>query len=263
MAKKKESIRLVSWNVNGIRACVKNGFLPWFQKESPDILSLSEVRALPDQMDDGVREPKGYHTYFHAAEKKGYSGVGLLCKKEPKSVETHAFKEDELNSEGRLIISDHEDFILYSTYFPNSGPTNDRLPYKLKFCDAVVKLMEKDRKAGRKVVLTGDINVAHTEIDLANPKTNTNNAGFLPEEREWVTKTLAKGYVDIFRKRNEGVAGLYTWWSNRPGVREKNVGWRIDYYLITPDLEEHVVDAKIHPEIWGSDHCPVSIELAF
>ena len=257
-----QHMHLYSWNVNGLRACTRKGFLDWFSECQPDILGLQEVRALPEQLDDAVREPEGYHTTFHPAEKKGYSGVGLYSRRAPKSLELGGLGEDRFTSEGRLIIADFDDFVFYTGYFPNGGHDLKRVPYKLDFSEAVLQHAEKQRSKGRSIVICGDVNTAHEEIDLTNPKPNKRNTGFLPEERAWFSRFLDHGYLDIFRHRNPGLEGQYSWWSNRFKARERNVGWRIDYFLISPDLEDKVIDAKIHPNVMGSDHCPIELILS-
>jgi exodeoxyribonuclease-3 len=260
MAKKK-NVRLFSWNVNGLRACGRKGFLDWLGSAKPDILGLQETRALYEQLEEEIRNPDAYAVHLHPAEKKGYSGVGLYTRIEPQSVVLGGLDDPAFDSEGRLIIADYGDFLFYTGYFPNGGNDLKRVPYKLAFSEAVLQHAEAQRKKGKSIVICGDVNTAHQEIDLANPKANKKNTGFLPEEREWVTRLLDHGYVDIFRKRNPETVGAYTWWSNRPGVRERNVGWRIDYFIISPDLEDKVVDARIHADVLGSDHCPIELEL--
>jgi exodeoxyribonuclease-3 len=258
---RKNTLRLFSWNVNGIRACGRKGFVDWLKKARPDILGLQETRALPEQLEEGLRQPKGYEVHYHPAEKKGYSGVALYSRVAPESVVLGGLDEERFDSEGRLIIADYGDFLFYTGYFPNGGNDLSRVPYKLEFSEAVLQHAEAQRRKGRSIVICGDVNTAHEEIDLANPKSNQKNTGFLPEEREWVTRLVDHGYIDIFRKRNPELTGAYTWWSNRKGVRERNVGWRIDYFFISPDLEEKVVDARIHSDVLGSDHCPIELEL--
>jgi exodeoxyribonuclease-3 len=258
---KRKTTRLFSWNVNGIRSCVRKGFLEWLDSERPDILGLQETRALPEQLEDAVRQPDGYHVHYHPAERKGYSGVALYSGIEPKSVVLGGLDEPGFDDEGRLIIADYGNFLFYTGYFPNGGNDLSRVPYKLEFSEAVLQHAEAQRRAGRSIVICGDVNTAHEEIDLANPKSNRKNTGFLPEERAWVSRFLDHGYVDVFRRRHPGEAGHYTWWSNRAGVRERNVGWRIDYFFISPDLEDRVVDARIHSDVMGSDHCPIELEL--
>jgi exodeoxyribonuclease-3 len=254
-------VRLFSWNVNGLRACARKGFLEWLAAARPDILGLQETRALPEQLDAAVLNPDGYHTLLHPAERKGYSGVGLYSRTAPASVSLGALGEDRFNSEGRLIVADFGDFLFYTGYFPNGGHDLSRVPYKLDFSEAVLQHAEKQRAEGRPVVICGDVNTAHEEIDLANPRSNRKNTGFLPEERAWVTRLLDHGYIDVFRHLHPDEPGHYTWWSNRPGVRERNVGWRIDYFFVSPDLMDRVVDAKIHPQVMGSDHCPIELVL--
>ncbi len=254
-------IRLFSWNVNGLRACAKKGFLDWLEAERPDILALQEVRAEPEQLPREVRTPEGYHDYWNPAGKKGYSGVGLLCREEPVSVEMDGLGDPELDAEGRMIVSDHGGFLLYNIYFPNGGRDLSRVPFKLSFSEAVLQHAERRRAEGRSIVICGDVNTAHEEIDLARPKANVRNTGFLPEERAWVSRVLEHGWIDIFRERHPGEGGHYTWWSNRAGARERNVGWRIDYFFITPDLAGKVLGVRHHPGVMGSDHCPIELDL--
>lgn len=256
-----QSIRLFSWNVNGLRSVGKKGFLEWLGAVRPDILGLQEIRALPEQLDAPFLNPDAYRAHFHPAVRKGYSGVALYSRIEPASVVLGGLDEPDYDAEGRLIIADYGDFVLYTGYFPNGGHDLSRVPYKLGFSEAVLQHAEAQRRAGRSVVICGDVNTAHQEIDLANPKSNRKNTGFLPEERAWVTRLLDHGYIDIYRKLNPDRTGAYTWWSNRAGVRERNIGWRIDYFFISPDLEARVVDARIHAGVMGSDHCPIELEL--
>ncbi len=259
---KSRSLRLVSWNVNGLRACVAKGFLEWLETARPDIAALQEVRALPEQLPPEVRAPEGYHAHWNPAARRGYSGVGLLCREEALSVTPDGLGDPQLDAEGRMIVSDHGAFLLYNVYFPNGGRDLSRVPFKLRFSEAVLQHAERRRAEGRSVVICGDVNTAHGEIDLARPKANVRNTGFLPEERAWVSRVLEHGWVDIFRTRHPGEGDHYTWWSNRAGARERNVGWRIDYFLITPDLVERVIDVRHHPEVMGSDHCPIELVLA-
>jgi exodeoxyribonuclease-3 len=256
-----KTIRLFSWNVNGLRSCGSKGFPEWLAAEQPDVLGLQETRALPEQLPSEIREPDNYHTWIHSAEKKGYSGVGLYSKITPESVILGGLDEERFNSEGRLIIADYGSFLFYTGYFPNGGNDLSRVPYKLDFSEAVLQHAEAQRKTGKSIVICGDVNTAHQEIDLANPKSNKRNTGFLPEEREWVSRFLEHGYIDIFRHLNPETTGAYSWWSNREGVRERNVGWRIDSFFISEDLLDRVVDARIHSEVLGSDHCPISLTL--
>jgi exodeoxyribonuclease-3 len=258
---KKKTTRLFSWNVNGIRACGRKGFLDWLAAAQPDILGLQETRARPEQLEGELRQPDGYQVRYNPAERKGYSGVALYTKSEPESIILGGLDEPRFDDEGRLIIADYGDFLFYTCYFPNGGNDLSRVPYKLEFSEAVLQHAQAERKAGRSIVICGDLNTAHQEIDLANPKSNKKNTGFLPEEREWLDRLVDHGYVDIFRSLHPGEEGRYTWWSNRKGVRERNVGWRIDYFFISPDLVDRVVAARIHADVLGSDHCPIELEL--
>lgn len=256
-------IRIFSWNVNGLRACSGKGFPQWLRQAKPDVLGLQEVRATPDQLDDEARTPDGYQAHFHPAGRPGYSGVALFTSIEPRQVTLGGLGDARLDGEGRLIIADYGDFLLYNGYFPNGGEDLSRVPYKLEFSEAVLQHAEAHRRAGRAIVICGDLNTAHQEIDLAHPKANRNNTGFLPEERAWLTRLIDHGYIDVFRERHPAEGGLYTWWSNRWGVRERNVGWRIDYFFVSAELRDRVVDARIHPQVMGSDHCPVELVLQF
>ena len=254
-------MRVISINTNGIRAAAKKGFYDWLKKTDADIVCIQETKAQIHQLTDECFSPAGYHCYYEDAEKKGYSGVGLYSKNSPESVILGGLDEERFNSEGRLIIADYGSFLFYTGYFPNGGNDLSRVPYKLDFSEAVLQHAEAQRKAGKSIVICGDVNTAHEEIDLANPKSNKKNTGFLPEEREWISRFLGHGYIDIFRHLNPETTGAYSWWSNRKGVRERNVGWRIDYFFISPDLVDRVIDARIHPQVMGSDHCPIALAL--
>jgi len=252
-------MRLLSFNVNGIRAIEKKGFFEWMHKESPDVLCLQETKAHPDQLEDKILKQEGYRVYWSSAEKKGYSGVAIYTKKEPKSV-IEGLGIKEFDSEGRTLIADYGDFILFNIYYPNGGAGNKRVPFKMKFYDAFLKKVEELRKKGRSLIICGDVNTAHTEIDLARPKQNEKNTGFLPEEREWVSKFINCGYVDTFRHFvKEG--GHYTWWDYFTAARARDVGWRIDYFFVTEDLLPRLKKAFILKDVMGSDHCPVGIEI--
>ncbi len=255
------SLRLFSWNVNGLRACYCKGFMDWFRVARPDALSVQEVRARPEQLDEEVRAPSGYDAVFHPAGRNGYSGVALYSRTPPESMVLGGLEDDRFDCEGRLIIADYGGFVLFNGYFPNGGHDLSRVPFKLEFSEAVLQRAEKLRRDGRSIVICGDVNTAHEEIDLANPKSNRRNTGFLPEERAWVTRLIDHGYVDIFRQLHPDEPEHYTWWSNRMGARDRNIGWRIDYFFISPDLVDRVIDARIHPQVMGSDHCPIELEL--
>ncbi|MDE2009634.1 MAG: exodeoxyribonuclease III [Candidatus Omnitrophica bacterium] len=252
-------MKILSWNVNGIRAIEKKGFLEWLHQESPDILCLQETKAHPEQLSDTLLKPKGYYTYWSAAQKKGYSGVSIYSKVAPKTV-SDVLGVAECDTEGRTLIADYGDFILFNIYYPNGGQGNKRVPYKMKFYDTFLAKAESLRKKGRKIIVTGDVNTAHTPIDLARPKENEKNTGFLPEEREWVGKFISRGYVDTFRHFTKD-GGHYTWWDYYTGARARDVGWRIDYFFVTENLLPVLKKAYILKSVMGSDHCPIGIEL--
>lgn len=252
-------MKLISWNVNGIRAIAKKGFLEWLEKESPDILCLQETKSSPDQLSDKLLTPKGYETFWSSAEKKGYSGVGIFTKIKPLKI-SHKIGKKEFDSEGRTIIAEFEDFILFNIYFPNGGSGNKRVPFKMAFYEKFLKKVNKSKKEGKKIIICGDVNTAHTEIDLSRPKENQKNTGFLPEEREWITKFINNGYVDTFRHLNKE-GGHYTWWDYKTGARARDIGWRIDYFFVTENLLASLKNAFILKNVFGSDHCPIGIEL--
>lgn len=253
-------MKLYSWNVNGIRASQKKGFLDWFHKVKPDVLGVQETKARPEQLDDELRAPEGYFSYWASAEKKGYSGVGLFSKVEPNDVKI-GLGLPEFDSEGRTIVAEYDDFVYITAYFPNGSRDHSRVPYKMAYKAAFLEYCNNLREQGKSVIFCGDVNTAHREIDLARPKGNTKTTGFLPEERVWIDKVIEAGYIDIFRDLNPELEGAYNWWSMRSGARGRNVGWRIDYFFISPDLRDKVDTAEIHAEIMGSDHCPISLTL--
>lgn len=230
----------------------------WLHSAGPDIFCIQETKANPDQLAKRFTEPVGYHVWFSSAEKKGYSGVALYSKEKPKSVELLGQKE--FDSEGRTLIADYNDFILINSYFPNSQDGGKRLDYKLAFCQSMMELTQRLRDEGRNIVLTGDYNIAHKPIDLARPKQNEGNPGYLPEERTWMDSFTEAGFVDTFRLfTKEG--GHYTWWSYRTRGRERNVGWRIDYFCVNPEFQSSVSSSTIQSDVYGSDHCPLSLEI--
>jgi len=252
--------RLASWNVNGIRADARKGFLEWLTGFAPDVLGVQETKAAPEQLDAGLRRPPGYRTWWASAERKGYSGVALFSSVEPRAV-TVGLGIDDFDREGRTITADLGDLVLIVAYFPNAGERGKRLAYKVAYCDAFLEYCERFHSEGRSVVFGGDLNVAHRPVDLAQPDRNEQNAGFLPEERAWVDRVIAAGYVDTFRALHPDAAGAYTFWRNFANARERNLGWRIDYFFVSEDLLDRVVAADIHPEVMGSDHCPISLTL--
>ncbi len=251
-------MKLISWNVNGIRAVYKKGFPEWFAKESPDILCLQEIKASLDQFPAELSEKSNYEISCSSADKKGYSGVATFSRE--KILDTKKFEKELYDSEGRVLIHEFQDFYLVNAYFPNGSRDHSRVPFKMKFCDEIlVKINHLQKK--KPVIITGDFNTAHSEIDLANPKSNQKTTGFLPIERARLDKFIAQGWIDIYRQLHPQTTGAYTWWSNRPTVRERNIGWRIDYFFISPALLKRVKKAEILPEVRGSDHCPILLEL--
>ncbi|MCC7004517.1 exodeoxyribonuclease III [Candidatus Nomurabacteria bacterium] len=253
-------MKIISWNVNGIRAWQKKGYFDWFLKESPDILCLQETKAHPEQLSQEMLNPQGYFVYFdHSKAKKGYSGVAVYTKVKPESVEYGVGKE-KYDQEGRLLLLKFKKFTLLNVYFPNGGGGPERLKYKMEFYDEFLKLIEKLTKNGEKIIFCGDVNTAHNEIDLARPKENENHTGFLRIERHWIDKVVEKGYVDIFRKLNPQKV-QYSWWDMKTFARDRNIGWRIDYFFISPDLSKDVENTGILDQVYGSDHCPISLDL--
>jgi exodeoxyribonuclease-3 len=250
-------MKIISWNVNGIRAVHNKGFLEWFATESPDILCLQETKANFEQFPSELRET-GYHIYHSSAEKKGYSGVATISRE--KFLDTKKMGKKIFDNEGRVLIHESEDFFLVNCYFPNGSRDHSRVPFKLTFCDDIMgkitKLQEK-----KPVIITGDFNTAHREIDLRNPKTNKKTTGFLPIERAWMDKFVAAGWIDIYRQLHPSQEGAYTWWAQWANARERNIGWRLDYFFISPELRGRVKDARILNDVKGSDHCPVLLEL--
>lgn len=250
-------MKLISWNVNGIRACMQKGFMDFFTATDADFFCLQETKLQEGQIDFA---PEGYHAYWNYAEKKGYSGTAIFTKREPLSV-CYGIGIPEHDTEGRVITLEYEDFYMVTCYTPNSQNELARLPYRMKWEDdfrAYLKALD----AKKPLILCGDLNVAHEEIDLKNPKTNRKNAGFTDEEREKMTALLNAGFTDTFRHFYPDTEGVYSWWSYRFKAREKNAGWRIDYFITSAALDEKLTDAKIHTDISGSDHCPVELTIA-
>ncbi|MBR5217480.1 MAG: exodeoxyribonuclease III [Oscillospiraceae bacterium] len=250
-------MKLVSWNVNGLRACLGKGFLDYIAAENPDIVCLQETKLQPEQ---AVFELDGYHRFFHSADKKGYSGTAVLTKEEPLSV-TYDFGDDIHRHEGRIITAEYADFYLVCCYTPNSQDGLKRLDYRMQWEDDLRAYL-KELDAKKPVVYCGDLNVAHTEIDLKNPKSNRQNPGFSDEERAKMTQLLDQGFVDSFRALYPDAVGAYSWWSYRFNARANNAGWRIDYFIVSERLRERIREAAIRSEVYGSDHCPVVLELA-
>jgi len=258
-------MRFYSWNVNGFRSVLKKGFMDWLEETEPDVLSLQEIRSEWEEIDLGVRRQleSAYDIcWFPATSKKGYAGAATLAKKELGFTHTKGLGHDGYDAEGRMIVSRKDKLVFIAGYFPNASQGLVRLPFKRQFAKDLAAFVAKHHKAGDKIILTGDMNVAPEEIDLARPKDNTKNPGFTPEEREDFKLYLAAGLADVLRERNPVMPGLYTWWTARGGARERNVGWRIDLFLASRSLLDQVKDASIHAEVLGSDHCPISLELA-
>ncbi len=252
-------MRIVSWNVNGIRAVEKKGFLEWLWKESPDILCVQETKAHVEQLNPVLLNPPGYHAYFHSGERKGYSGVATFTKQKPLAVKT-GFGVERFDVEGRVLLTEYPSFTLLNIYFPNGKQNDSRLQYKLDFYEEALRFVERLKSQGKSVIICGDYNTAHKPIDLARPEANEDVSGFLPVERAWLDKWVAQGQADVFRNFCS-LPGQYTWWDMKTGARERNVGWRIDYHFVTKDLLPRTQSADILKEVLGSDHCPVSIEL--
>lgn len=254
-------MKILCWNVNGIRAAAKKGFFEWMQKEQADIICLQETKAHPSQLEAAHLTPPGYQSFFAWAERPGYSGVAIYTKIPCKGCET-GIAIPRFDEQGRTLVLETEYFTLINGYFPNGGEDNSRVPYKLAYSDAVLAYAKALEAQGKSVIICGDFNTAHTPLDIARPKENEGNTGFLPIERAWMDKFVASGYVDIFRHLHPGEPHQYTWWSYRMRARERNVGWRIDYFFVTPDLVDKVTRAYIEPQVTGSDHCPIGLELA-
>jgi len=252
-------MKIVSWNVNGIRAAGRKGFLDWLSEASPDILCIQETRVHPEQLSDELLTGHGYHAFWASAERKGYSGVATFCKTKPNNVQI-GLGIPKYDSEGRVIITDHADFRLYNIYFPNGQKDAERLQFKLDFYDALLQIVDQEKESGRNVIICGDWNTAHKEIDLANPKANANYSGFMPIERKRLDWFIEHGWVDTFRHFC-AEPNQYTWWSYRFGARARNVGWRIDYFFVNEEFVPQIKDATIHQNVIGSDHCPIGLEI--
>jgi exodeoxyribonuclease-3 len=251
--------KILCWNVNGIRAVIRKGFMEWLHRESPDILCLQETKARPEQLGKDLQETESYHTYWNYPERKGLGGVATFSREEPLNIQ-YDFGDAEFALEGRCITTEYPGFTLFNVYFPNGKKDETRLRYKLDFYDVFLKFVDTLRAKGKKLVICGDVNTAHKEIDIARPKENEKVSGFLPVERAWMDKFVAHGYVDTFRYFNKE-PNQYTWWDLKTGARERNVGWRLDYFFVSENLLPSVSKAFIMPEVTGSDHCPVGIIL--
>ncbi len=253
-------MRLLSWNVNGLRAIHRHGdFMDWFMEDAPDVLCLQETKSLVEQLPPELKTIEGYHPYFASAERKGYSGVAIYSKEQPVDV-IEGLGIPEFDAEGRVLIAEYPKFTLLNIYYPNGKMNAERLAYKMRFYDAFLEFVEGLRSAGQDLVICGDVNTAHTEADIARPKENSKISGFLPEERAWMDGFLDHGYVDTFRMFDDRPA-QYSFWDMKSRARERDVGWRIDYFFVNEGFKQHVTNAWIMPEVIGSDHCPIGIEL--
>ena len=250
-------MKLISWNVNGIRACLSKGFEQFFKKADADIFCIQETKCQPGQVE---LEFEGYKSYWNSAEKKGYSGTAIFTKIKPKNV-TYGIGIEEHDKEGRVITLEFDKFFMVNIYTPNSKRELERLEYRQIWEDEIRKYLLKLNKK-KPVIMCGDLNVAHREIDLKNPKSNKGNAGFTEEERGKITELLNSGFTDSYRYLYPNKENVYSWWSYMGKAREKNVGWRIDYFIVSKDIEKNIKEAKIYPEIYGSDHCPVGLEIS-
>ncbi len=257
-----DAIRVLSWNVNGLRACDRHGFRKQLRRLRPDIFAVQEVRARPEQLEPGLRRPRGWHTNFVVAQRKGYSGVGLYSRHPPDAV-ISSMDAPRFDREGRVQLARFGRLVIVNAYFPNGNGQNrdnSRVPYKLAFYRRLFDVVQARRRGGYRVLVMGDFNTAPEEIDLARPKGNPKTSGFLPNERAELRRWIDAGWVDTFRAFEPG-PGHYTWWATRLQLRQRNVGWRIDHVLASPAAMRYVQDAFIRPEVMGSDHCPVGVTL--
>ena len=252
-------IKIVSWNVNGIRAVFKKGFLDWVRQESPDILGLQEIKAMESQIPPEILNLAGYRTYWNSAERPGYSGVGVMTRLDPVSVKK-GIGVKRFDSEGRVLEVEYEKFTLLNIYFPNGGMNEDRIRFKLDFYTACFDHFSALVKKGKRLIVCGDYNTAHKPIDLKNPEDNEDTSGFMPVERAWLDRLFAAGFIDTFRVFNQNPE-QYSWWDMRTRARERNAGWRIDYHVVSQNMKNDLADAFISPLVTGSDHCPVGLIL--
>lgn len=253
-------MKFISWNVNGIRAWHKKGASDWLFKQNPDFICLQETKAHPDQLPPELLSPSGYHSFFdHSKVRKGYSGVAVYAKEKPEKVEDGLGTHD-LDQEGRFLALHYKNFSIINCYFPNGGGGPERLDFKLKYYDKFFSYISNLQKSQRNIIFCGDVNTAHNEIDIARPKENEKHTGFLRIERDWMDKIVSKGWIDTFRKiYPEKIQ--YSWWDMKTFARDRNIGWRIDYFFVSRDLEKKIQSAKIHDQVLGSDHCPIELEI--
>jgi exodeoxyribonuclease-3 len=252
--------KIISWNINGIRAIFKKGISDFLNQYNPDILCFQEIKASEEQIKENIpKHLKDYYVYFNSAEKKGYSGVATYSKIKPKKIE-YGLTKDTIDKEGRVLKTTFDKFILYNIYFPNGKRDQERLDYKIQFYNELINVLKDHNKKGDKVIILGDYNTAHKEIDLARPKENSKISGFLDIERELIDELIKVGYIDSLRMFNNS-KDMYTWWDPITKARERNVGWRIDYVFVSNNIKNKLTDANILSNIYGSDHCPVSIDI--
>lgn len=254
-------MEIISWNVNGLRAVERKNALKDIWDLNPDIFCVQETKVDKDEISFDLKYISGYKFFFTSGEKKGYSGVGMYAKQEPSEV-IFSFEDERFDHEGRIIQAKFKNFLLFNIYFPNGKASEERLKYKMDFYYSFLEKLQELSKKGEKIIICGDVNTAHKEIDLARPKQNENKSGFLPEERKWIDNLLANGFLDAFREFNKK-ADQYTYWDLKSRARERNVGWRIDYFFVSKNLKDNLKDCYILPEIEGSDHAPVALELIF
>lgn len=252
-------MKIFTFNVNGVRAAIKKGLIEWLAEEKPDVLCLQEIKLSETELVEDLFKELGFYCYWYPAQKRGYSGVAILSRVKPELVE-YGMDIEKFDFEGRVITAHFKSFTLVCAYFPSGTTGSVRQDLKMEFLDEMEGFISKVQTKTKNIVLCGDVNICHTEIDIHNPKSNKNSSGFLPEERAWVGSFLDSGFIDTFRQFNKD-PHHYTWWSYRAGSRGKNLGWRIDYLFASEEIKERLLDAKIHPEIIMSDHCPVSLEL--
>lgn len=252
-------MKIISYNVNGIRSAINKGLLNWLKISNPDILCLQEIKLSETELVSPFFEELGYHCFWYPAQKRGYSGVALLSKTKPKHIQ-YGNGNPLVDNEGRMLRADFEDFSILSMYFPSGSSGDERQTVKMHFLEDFLVYVNSLRQELSNLVICGDVNICHREIDIHNPKSNANSSGFLPEEREWVGKFLDTGFVDTFRHFNQE-PHHYTWWSYRAGAKQKNLGWRIDYHFVTENLKEKLISAAIHPDQLMSDHCPIELVL--
>jgi exodeoxyribonuclease-3 len=252
-------LKILSWNINGIRAAEKKGFFKWFINERPDILCLQEIKANPNQVPAHLKNIPDYYTYWNSAEKKGYSGVSTISRYKP-ILSKKGFGIEKFDIEGRVLITEYPQFVLFNVYFPNGKKNQERLDFKLDFYNKFLDYVENIRSEDKNIVICGDFNTAHKEIDLARPKENERISGFLPIERHWIDKLIDHGYIDTFRFYNKK-PNQYSWWDMKTRARDRNVGWRIDYFFVNNEFISTLKNAFILDSVMGSDHCPVGIEL--